>query len=224
MVIEMRIVILSDFDGTIIHSDGFEELLKIYAKTEYPSLMSAFNQERIDSETLLKRGFDALLQRATLADLNQTLDKIQVDPSFPLLAKFCKENEYELIIVSDGLDWYIKRILGRYGLENLPTITNIVAFDDNHVRLSFPWRDMQCRICHGHYGTCKGKVVREYKNNGAYVAIIGDGLTDRCGIYDADLIFAKSKLKTYCSGAGYPFCEFHDFTDIINALRNASLQ
>jgi len=212
----MKTIILCDFDGTIIASDAYEELLVRYAGPEGRQLMNAFQSEKIDAPELIETGFS--LMKASLTELNHCLDKMTIDPTFPPFVEFCQREGYELYIASDGLDWYIQRILDNHGLGSLPIIANLVTFEGPTPRLSFPWRNENCTGCHGRYGVCKRDVVLSFKSSDAQVILIGDGLSDSCGVLVADLIFAKRHLREYCLAAGYPFKTFYHFNDITVAL------
>ena len=56
-------------------------------------------------------------------------------------------------------------------------------------------------------------MVREARGRGP-VVFIGNGLSDRCAVGEADWIFAKEYFAAYCAERGAAYTEFHTFTDL----------
>jgi 2-hydroxy-3-keto-5-methylthiopentenyl-1-phosphate phosphatase len=59
-----------------------------------------------------------------------------------------------------------------------------------------------------------------FKQMGRKTIVIGDGMTDRCAITAADIIFAKEELQDICRQDGFPFFSFRDFSDIQFTLKH----
>ena len=119
------------------------------------------------------------------------------------------------MILSDGLDFYIKRILANNNLNHIPVYSNKVIFrNPDKISPEFPFYEKGCLKC----GNCKGYFVAEEKKKGRKVIFIGNGYSDRCAIPQADIVFAKTDLKYYCDMNGYPNYDYNDFYDIINTF------
>jgi len=217
----MKTVVLCDFDGTIALDDVLDEVFVRYAGPQYHQIVAQWDRGEINTPEALERCFSLL--RATPAELNRYFDSVLIEPAFPAFLHFCRERGYDFHILSDGLTWYIERILNRYNLDSIPIFANIVSFDGSEAHFSYPWRNEDCEPCGGVCGTCKRDIVLSFKRKGARVIYIGDGISDRYGAMEADLVFAKGRLREHCLVTGQPFVPFHDFDDIINFLREKEL-
>jgi len=217
----MKTVVLCDFDGTIVLNDVLDELFAHYAGSEYRQLVSQWDEGQIDTPEALEKLFS--LMHATPADLERYFDSMRIEPTFPHFLRFCRERGYDFHVLSDGLTWYIERILNRYDLGSIPIFANIVSFDGSEAHFSYPWRNEDCEPCGGVCGTCKRDIVLSFKMKGARVIYIGDGISDRYGAMEADLVFAKGRLREHLLAAEHPFIPFRDFNDIIGFLRERGL-
>ncbi len=81
------------------------------------------------------------LLRAGRGDLDDFLDTVPVDPGFADFVALCRRKNRPLLIVSDGMDYPIRRILARHGLGGLPVIANrLLPRGNDGYRLDFPYR------------------------------------------------------------------------------------
>ena len=214
----METTVLCDFDGTIIPNEVPEELLVYYGGPEYHQLIAQWDEGEVNTPEVLHRLFSDM--RVTPSEFNRYFDSVSIDPTFPQFLRFCREMGYDFHIVSDGFLWYIERILDRHGLMPISIFTSIVTFDGTRFHLSYPWRNEDCEPCGGVCGTCKRDVVLSFKRDGARAIFIGNSVEDRYGAMEADLVFAKARLREQLQAIGHPFIPFHDFNDIIAALQS----
>ena len=56
---------------------------------------------------------------------------------------------------------------------------------------------------------------------GERLVYIGDGLSDRCGVGLADVVFARAHLARDLSEAGVPFVPFEDFVEVREWLESS---
>lgn len=217
----VKTVVLSDFDGTIALDDVLDEVFARYADPQYHQIVAQWDRREIDTPEALERCFSLL--RATPAELNRYFDSVPIEPAFPAFLRLCRERGYDFHILSDGLTWYIERILNRYDLGSIPIFANIVSFNGSEAHFSYPWRNRDCEPCGGVCGTCKRDIVLSFKRKGAQVIYIGDGLSDRYSAMEADMVFAKRRLREHLLATGQPFVPFCDFDDIIGFLRGRGL-
>lgn len=201
-----RYTVLCDFDGTISRVDVTDSLLTAFASAGWREIEMQWLQGRISSRECMVRQVE--LVDADLSAINKHLSQIDIDPEFPDFAKECIGSGIQLIVVSDGIDYIIRKILGRYGLEHLPVLANkLVAGTSTGFSLEFPFSSPGCD-----QGTCKcmpgTDVSRDMR------LIIGDGASDFCIARNADIVFAKDKLRDYCRKHRIPHIPFSKFSDI----------
>ena len=122
-------------------------------------------------------------------------------------------------IVSDGLDYVIRRVLRNHGLGDLPVYANRLetAGEDGYA-LSFPHARADCPTASG---TCKCALLRRLRRPGSEAVLVGDGASDVCAAREAaDSVFAKAGLLDHCREHGLPHRAYRDFDDVTRALFN----
>lgn len=212
--------VLCDFDGTAARNDVGFLLFHTFARNGCFELVKQWKAGKISSKECLIQ--ECRLVQVTKEELTQFADTQKLDPSFPEFVHFCVRRDIEVVIVSDGFDFYIKRILRNYGLDALISFyANRLTFGTNRTIVpSFPYFPKSCGRC----ANCKGFHVREAKSSGHEVIYIGDGLSDRCGARAADVVFAKlgRDLSSFCHEKEIPHFEFRDFGDIMKSFKQIS--
>ena len=48
---------------------------------------------------------------------------------------------------------------------------------------------------------------------------VGDGISDRCAVKEADLVLAKDVLRDWCREHGYPYEPVKNFRDVLQHIR-----
>lgn len=217
--------VFCDFDGTVSTVDTTDHVLSRLALPAWEELEADWLAGRLDAAACM-RGQIALIQGAD-AELDSALDEIDIDPGFTDFAAWCAANGVPLTIVSDGVDHFIRRILGRRGLGGLPIVANRLAGRAGGRILEQPYRREGCAAGSG---VCKCDVAAGRAGSDPMIVYVGDGRSDFCVSQRADLLFAKDALADYAAGRGQPhevYETFHDITatlsDLLKARRAAAL-
>ena len=106
-------------------------------------------------------------------------------------------------------------ILKNNGFELLTVYANQLIFKtENEIYPEFLYYGKGCLNC----ANCKGYHIAESRKDGELVIYIGDGLSDRCGVEQADIIFAKDDLRKYCLKNNLPFYNFKNFNDVLKKI------
>ena len=210
--------IFCDFDGTAAKNDVGNLLFRTYADNRCFEIVRSWKEGKISSRECL---IDLCkITNVTKKELGHFSNSQELDPYFLELVEFGQQKNIEVEILSDGLDFYIERILRKYKLEAF------VAFHSNHLQFlnrneivpEFPYYDWSC----GHCANCKGYHVRRAKKETKPVVFVGDGLSDRCGAKEADIVFAKRgrDLLKYCRQNQIVHHEFGDFKDVLYKIKH----
>ncbi|MBC7186087.1 MAG: HAD-IB family phosphatase, partial [Calditrichaeota bacterium] len=200
--------------GTVAAQDVGDGLFARFAHPDWRKAVQAWKQGLISSRECLER--ECRLARVTRAALDAYAEEQELDPHFRTFADFCAERHIPLMVLSDGLDYYIARILRRHGLAHIPFRSNHLVFGaDGTIRPEFPYFELGCRVC----GNCKGYHVRTHRQDGEVVVYVGDGFSDRCGVAEADVVLAKGDLLRYCQGEGIAHAPFTTFADVLTYVR-----
>ena len=201
-----------DFDGTITKQDVGEQMfLKFGDADEARNIIKRwFSNEitSIDTWNLLCE---------TVEDFNpglfdDFLSTIEIEESFFEFVKFCEVNNIDLYVVSDGLDYYINKLMIRENLNHLTVYSNKLSFDENGKLIpAFPYTDEECSLC----GNCKRNHILNNSSDEDITVYIGYGFSDTCPAQNVDFIFAKKSLLKFCEANRISFYPFKNFDDVI---------
>ncbi len=206
--------ILCDFDGTVSVEDITDSLLERFGRPGWMALEDSWRRGEIGSHDCMAQ--QVALLEATREEMDAHLDSMSIDRAFVHFVAATREAGMPLAIVSDGLDYAIRRILGSYGLHDVPIIANrLVSVGDHGWQLDFPYGSPVCRVASGNCKcSCAGRARAEKKR----VLLIGDGASDFCVAAEADLVFAKHRLIEHCRSAGIPYVPITGFADALDLL------
>ena len=142
-------LVLVDFDGTITQNDVGALLFDTFSKKESRKIVSLWLKGKISSKECLERECDLI--KISKSELKKFALSQKIDGRFPDFVDLCNREKLKLVILSDGLDFYIKLILKKFGLEKLPFYSNILGFEGRKLKPEFPYFDRGCGNC----GNCK---------------------------------------------------------------------
>jgi 2,3-diketo-5-methylthio-1-phosphopentane phosphatase/HAD superfamily hydrolase (TIGR01509 family) len=211
----MRKLILCDFDGTISVRDMGYLLVNQFTSGNWEAIDRDFREGKIGSKEAYSRIAGILKgDRSTILSFVQ--EHSNIDPFFSIFYQYCREKDIDIKIVSDGLDFYINEILEIHNLSEIPFYANCTHFRDGEgIDISFPHSEEDCGLC----GTCKKKLVRIHRKEYDSIFFVGNGLSDTCAAREADFVFAKDSLYTYCIKKGIACHFYNDFREILNDLK-----
>lgn len=208
-------IIVSDFDGTITKKDTLSKFLEDYANPRWLDIENDWRDGLFGSQECLTRQF-ALVPNLSPALVEEFLNTIEIDEGFVHFSNRAREKNIPVLILSDGLDYFINRILERYNLDYINVITNHAYFNEyGKFIIEFPNDSSKCT---NKAGTCKCKVVNNLKKIYKTVCYIGDGASDFCVSKSADILFAKSGLVEYCKKNHIKHIEYKNYKNITEAL------
>ena len=211
----MKTLILCDFDGTISIQDTGYVLVNQFTSGNWEGIDQDFRDGKIGSREAYSR-IEKILKGDESAILRFIQGHSSIDPSFTIFYQYCREKGIDIKIVSDGLDFYIKKILETHHLSEIPFYANCTHFQQNGgMVISFPYSEEECGLC----GTCKKKLVRIHRKEYDSIFFVGNGLSDRCAAQEADFVFAKDSLYPYCVKKDIPCHFFKNFQEILNDLK-----
>ncbi len=214
-MVERSFKIFVDFDGTITKLDIGEHLFLEFGdreKNQY--LINNWNSEAVSA----KNGWIAMCQNVGTADrgkMEAYLDTVEIDPTFGNFVSFCEANNLSLKIISDGFDFYIKRILDKENFSHLEFSSNILRFtNENRLEPNFPNEQEDCRCS----ANCKRNFVLDNSGEDDFTVYIGNGQSDSCPIQYCDFIFAKDSLLKFCEVNRITYFPYSDFNDVIKRM------
>ena len=216
----MSLRLFVDFDGTITRGDVGNLFFRTFGGERCDALVRRFRGGEIGAQECFN-GEAAAMGSVAMAALEALVDAQEIDPSFRNLASFCRGHGVELLILSDGLDYYIRRILGKHGCGDVPFVANVMTFTDlkdegrGAVSVGFPHADAVCDRC----ACCKRNIMLTRSAEEDCIAYVGEGFSDRCPVRYADIVFAKDVLQTYCQNENISYYPYATFDEVVTRLR-----
>lgn len=210
-------VIVSDFDGTITLEDSNVLLVKVFGNAENALIETDFRSGMIGNREAFIRHFDAM--QITLRQYNDFIkDNIRVDPGFDAFLMYVRRRGTPLFIVSAGFRQAVEGVLGKVRLQDVEVFANDLS-GEPYITPDFLMEEPVCDKTTGPCGNCKRDCLKRIQQkSGRKVLYIGDGITDRCAVSEAELLFAKGALARYCDAKGLPYILYNDFADITRWL------
>ncbi|MBI4724310.1 MAG: MtnX-like HAD-IB family phosphatase [Rhodomicrobium sp.] len=204
----MALKILCDFDGTVSQADTTDAIFTRFAPA-WLEIEAMWEAGEIGSSECMRRQVE--LMDVSLPELDETLDELEIDPTFPAFVQFCQASRFELIVVSDGVDYFIRRMLQRAGLARLPVRANqLIQRGERRFSLGHPHKVQNCV---SGAGTCKcASAAPECAPR--QTMLIGDARSDFCVSHKAGIVFAKKSLLRYTREHGIAAFEYSSFTDV----------
>lgn len=209
-----KTLVLCDFDGTVSRTDVGNGLFNRFTGRGWQEIDEAYCRGEIGSREAYGRAA-AILEGDRERMIDFVLGEAELDAHFPAFRRYCREHGLGLIIVSDGLDFYIDAVLRRNRLEDIPVHANRAVFrPGGPPDIEFPWASEDCGRC----GTCKRGILRANRNRYGRIIYVGNGHSDVCPSAEADLVFAKDVLLATCEERRRSCVPFEDFSDVLAFL------
>ncbi len=202
-----------DFDGTIVREDVGNRFFRTFAPGDAERIVAGYLDGSMNARDCLAAEC-AAVPRMDRETFERFADGFRVDPTFPPFVDWCRDQAVPVMVLSDGLDAYVGRILADAGLSDLPFAANRAVFGelDGVPKLSaeFPHRDEACEQC----GNCKRNHIVVTSGDDDVVVYVGDGISDRCPVRYADIVFARRSLIVYCQEQNITYHTFEDFNEV----------
>jgi 2,3-diketo-5-methylthio-1-phosphopentane phosphatase len=209
------IKIFTDFDGTITIKDVGDSMFERFGGSRCLEYINEYQSGLISAAECFRKE-SAACGEVDRNALDAFLDAQPVDMTFNAFADFCKLHNAGLTIFSDGMDYYIRRILNRMGAGNVPFYSNtlnLVPLNGSSLfrfEPEFPYLSESCDRC----ACCKRNIMLTHSEDDDILICVGEGYSDRCAVKFADVVFAKDHLAEYCLQEKLPFYEYRSFADI----------
>lgn len=212
-----------DFDGTITKRDTVNLFFNKFCTENWLEIEQEWIEGKITSKKCMQLQLN-LIKKLTAKKLEDFIDSFEIQDGFLEFYNLAKKYDKKIIILSDGFDLFISKILQKEGISDIEFYANKLNMKEENgflkFSLDFPFEDKNCSCG---LGMCK--CARALNNNTKNKKFIyaGDGLSDRCIAKKANLVFAKNRLKEHCLKTGLEFVEFENFFDIANHLKKRSI-
>lgn len=218
-----KLIIFSDFDGTITERDVIVMIMEKFAPPEWVEIKDKILYQR---SITLKDGVERLFslidskKKDTIIEFVKKESRIRA--GFNELLDFCKKENIEFNVLSAGLDFFIKPVLENFK-DKLNIFCNKANFKSDVIKIDYKYLPKNCELC-GQCGCCKVEIIEKYPQERFKRVIIGDGLAELPCAKIADVVFATGNLIKLLEQENIPCIPFNNFYEVKKQLAQKLLQ
>ena len=181
---------------------------EVFASGDWRSIEEEQHAEKISVEQANIRQF-AMVRAGRKEIEDFVMGDVVMRYAFDQFVDYCAGQEIRLVIVSSGLDLYIKPAFEQLGFDELEVYSGHAEVTPEGVQVSYA----------DPYGTIlsagfKESYARWLKRDGDTLVYIGDGQSDIEPAGEADFVIARSTLAEHREGLGLPGYTFDTFDDV----------
>jgi 2-hydroxy-3-keto-5-methylthiopentenyl-1-phosphate phosphatase len=212
----MKTLVQCDFDGTVTEEDISFFLLGAFAQGDWRRLLREYKEHRISVGEFNTRAF-AMVKADKPTLLEALKGEVKVRAGFHELVNYCLKKGFRLVIVSNGLDFYIKAVLKELGLDNIEVHAAQASFHPEGMKVQYVGPDGK-RLDDGF----KEAYSKSFLKLGYRVIYIGNGDSDVAPAKYAHHVFATGDLLAYCRENNLKYKPFETFLDAVRDLEQMS--
>lgn len=209
-----NLIVISDFDGTIVVYDIFEKILDEYTKEDWRIYDYLADENKIKLEEAILKQF-SFISHLSDEEILEFSKKFLVErENASTFIKFCNENSIDLVIASAGLSIYIN-----YFFNKIQAKAKIFCLEVKRINNKLEGR---LPIFEGNHANFKEAIVKNFKKDDNFIIYIGDGFNDFYPAIQSNITFAVegSVLDSKLSKAKIEYKKFVNFSTIINYIKN----
>ena len=208
----MKTLVQCDFDGTVTEEDTSFFLLDAFAQGDWRRLLREYKEHKISVGEFNTKAF-AMVKADKPTLLGTLKGKIKVRDGFHELVNYCRRRGFRLVIVSNGLDFYIEATLKDLGLENIEVHAAQASFHPEGMEVQYMGPDGK-RLEDGF----KEAYTKSFLKLGCTVIYIGNGDSDVAPAKYAHHVFATGELLAYCRENNLNYKPFENFIDVVSDI------
>jgi len=208
----VKTLVQCDFDGTVTEEDISFFLLGTFAQGDWRRLLRDYKQHRISVGEFNTRAFVMVkADKPTL--LGALKGEVRVRAGFHELVKYCLKKGFRLVVVSNGLEFYIRAVLTDLGLGDVEVYAAQASFHPEGMKVQYVGPDGQ-RLEDGF----KEAYIQSFRKLRYRVIYIGNGDSDVAPAEYAHHVFATGDLLAYCRENNLKYKPFETFLDVVKEL------
>jgi 2-hydroxy-3-keto-5-methylthiopentenyl-1-phosphate phosphatase len=205
-------IIQSDFDGTITEEDVSFALLDAFAEGDWRQLYEHYRQSKMSVGDFNTKAF-AMVKASRDELLEVAREQVKLREGLRNLDNYCHQRGFRFLVVSNGLDFYIKDILGNAGLGDIEVYAATTNFTPEGLEVKYI----------GPEGAVLKKGFKEaytklFLNQGYQIVCIGNGPSDYAPAALAQHVFARDGLLDLCQEKKLKCQPYEDLNDVVRGL------
>ena len=208
----VKTIVQCDFDGTITQEDIGFLILDAFADRDWRRLLADYQEDRISVGRFNTSAFAMVKEdRATLTRFVR--EKAKTRDGLRELIDCCQRRGFRFVIVSNGLDFYIKIILADMGLKNVEVLAAQARFSSSGIDARYIG-PQGSQLLDGF----KEAYTRLFLKRDYRLIYAGNGPSDISSARLAHHTFATGPLLAHCRQTNLSCTPFADLNGIVNGL------
>lgn len=205
-------LIQCDFDGTVTDKDASFLMLDAFGRKDWRQLFQQYQEGEITIGHFNTLAF-ATITADKQALLEHIKGRIKIRAGFSEMVSCCRSRGFRFVIVSNGLNFYISRILRDAGMADIEVRAAQTHFHPYGLKVQYIGPDGKPLD-----NDFKLAYVDLFLNEGYRMVYIGNGDSDFSPAQRCHHIFATDTLLECCRQANRDCVPFVDFHDVIRAM------
>jgi 2-hydroxy-3-keto-5-methylthiopentenyl-1-phosphate phosphatase len=208
-----------DFDGTVTLEDISYLLLDRFSGGDWHMYLDEYASGDISVGSFNQSAFGMIkADEKTLTDFVLNSPRTVIRPGLKDFTDYCAVQGLKIIVVSNGLTFYIKAILKKLDIEGPEIHAAENVFSPAGMRVRYLDPDGK-EVDTGFKETYTDMLLRE----GHEVIYIGNGSSDISPARKARYVFATANLLRRCRLENLNCYPYEDFHDVIETMKNLKL-
>ncbi|MCK4863304.1 MAG: HAD-IB family phosphatase [Dehalococcoidales bacterium] len=215
----MKIAVQCDFDGTVTEEDVSFLLLDTYVGPRWREYLIEYTEGRIPVGTFNKKVFGMMkADRQTMTELVLNSERVKIRPGFHEMLEYCSQKDFKVVIVSNGLIFYIEAILKYLGVDGIEVHAAENHFSPDGMTVRYVGPDgAEMEVGY------KEAYTESLQKRGYDVIYIGNGASDVHPARRSIHTFATTDLLEKCREEDIDCTPFTDFRDVVNGMEDLEL-
>ncbi len=208
----MKTLVQCDFDGTITEVDASFLILEEFAQGNWCQVLQEHRAHKISVGEFNARAF-AMVRADEQTLLRAIKRRVSIRPGFRELVTYCAKRNFRLVIVSNGLDFYIQALLANCGLGEIEWHAAKTCFEGGNMRVQYIGPDGKVLE-----DAFKEAYVKLFLEQDYRVIYAGNGDSDIIPARYVHHVFARGELLSYYHSKRLKCIPFEDFTEVIKEM------
>jgi len=193
-------------------------LLDAFADGDWRQLLRQYREGKISVNYFNSHAF-AMVKADRQTLLRFARSKAKMRDGIRELITYCHRKDFQFVIVSNGLDFYIEALLRDIGIDNIEVFAAKTQFSPKGLEAWYIGPEGN-KLESGF----KEAYVRLFLDRGYHVIYVGNGISDISPAQYSHNIFAIGELLAYCKETNLSCIPFVDLNDVVSGLERLPLE
>ena len=211
---ETKTLVQCDFDGTVTEKDVSFLLLDAFASGDWRQLFGQYQEGKITVGQFNSEAF-AMVTADKQTLFRCVADEARVRTGFEELVALCRRRDFRLVIVSNGLDFYIEKILGDIGMGEIEVFAAQTHFSPAGLEVQYIGPDGR-RLD----SDFKEAYLNLFLAEGYRIIYLGNGSSDISPARRCHHVFATDALLAHFRETNLDCIPFTDFREVVRVIES----